>query len=101
MTAEAEVQPAAPELVHAGRYALYATPGGGRHLSYRPDGIEQDIHIPDIPPEALGFVQHFLENGLPPAVLALLQGGSLSPLKALAALRGVIGNGNGDGDGDS
>lgn len=35
-----------------GKYALFATPEGGLHLAYRPDGVDQDGHLP-IPPGLL------------------------------------------------
>lgn len=83
---------AAPELVHAGRYALFTTPSGGRHLVYQPDELGEDVHVPDIPAEALPLVQNFLENGLPPAILAML-GGKMSPLKMLGHLKEAMNSG--------
>jgi hypothetical protein len=87
-----------PVLVHRGVYALYETPAGGRHLVYQPDGAAGDFHVPDIPAEALPLVQSFLNNGLPPAVLALLQG-KASPVKLLGLMRSAIGGGEAAGDG--
>lgn len=46
MTEVAEVQAGAPELVSHGVYALYRRPDGGLVISYRPDGTEQDLHLP-------------------------------------------------------
>jgi hypothetical protein len=99
MTTEA-AETAAPVLVHEGTYALYETPDGGRHLVYRRlvsvdedgqaraiDGA-QDQHLPDFPPEALPFISHFLENGVPPQLLAMLSG-KVNPLRLLAQLKGV------------
>lgn len=31
-----------------GRFSLFETPGGGMHLTWRPDGEEEDQHI-DVP----------------------------------------------------
>jgi hypothetical protein len=87
-----------PVVVHSGRYTLYATPAGGRHLVYRPDGAEGDIQVPDIPAEALPLVQSFLDRGLPAPVLAMMQG-KLSPVKMLGLMRNAIG-GNGEAAGD-
>jgi hypothetical protein len=38
-----------PRLLSRGVYALYATPEGGLHLSYRIEGEDEDRHMP-IPP---------------------------------------------------
>lgn len=81
---------AAPVLLHTGVYAIYATPAGGRHLAYRPDGAAEDIHIPDIPAAAIGLVENFLTYGLPPQIVAML-GGKLSPVKLLSSLRQISG----------
>jgi hypothetical protein len=91
-------EPAAPVVVHSGIYVLYATPEGGRHLVYKPDGEDVDQHVPDIPAEALPLVQSFLNQGLPPAVLALLQG-KASPMKILGLMRSAA-NGGEDGNGE-
>jgi hypothetical protein len=96
-------EPAAvPQLVHSGTYALYETPDGGRHLVYRRtasvddtgtvreiDGA-QDEHLPDIPPAAIPLIENFLANGLPPAVLAMLDG-KLNPMTVLKAMRNGAG----------
>lgn len=96
MTETAET--VAPYLVHSGTYALYATPDGGRHLVYQArtgragDGSQteiaepQDAHLPDIPPAALPLIDSWLQNGFPPAVLAMLSG-KLSPATVLKAMR--------------
>lgn len=42
--ATAVKEPEAPELLSRGQYSLYATPNGGAHLSYRPDGQDEDSH---------------------------------------------------------
>jgi hypothetical protein len=71
--------PPPPAPVSAGRYALFETPGGGRHLVYHPDGgpdgIEGDQHI-DIP----GFIVSMAEKaasgeGIAPGMLGRLLGG--------------------------
>ena len=95
-----------PRLIHHGTYALYETPGGGRHVVWRrlasigPEGGELaeidddylvDEHMPDIPPEALPLVSAFLEHGIPPAILGVLQGGQGGAMGRLAALRGMLG----------
>lgn len=91
---------AAPRLVHRGIYSLYETPDGGRHLVYRRlesvddagqareiDGAH-DEHLPDIPPSAIPLIENFLQNGLPPAVLAMLDG-KLSLRSVVKALNGA------------
>ena len=106
-----------PRLIHHGVYALYETPGGGRHVVWRrlasadPDtGQVRDIedapedHMPDIPPEALPLVSAFLEHGIPPAILGVLQGGPGGAMGRLATLRAMLGgladeDGAGDGTG--
>jgi hypothetical protein len=44
--------PSAPTPIMHGEFSLYETPNGGLHLSYRPDGADEDKHI-DIPPMML------------------------------------------------
>jgi hypothetical protein len=110
MTQDAELEQAAagapdpgPRLIHHGTYALYETPGGGRHVVYRrlasvnPDTGElaeledaADEHLPDMPPEALPLLSAYLEHGIPPAILGVLQGGQNGALGRLAALRGML-----------
>ena len=93
-----------PRLIHHGTYALYETPGGGRHVVWRrlaslnPEtgevaGVEDagDEHMPDIPAEALPLVSAFLEHGIPPAILGVLQGGQNGAVGRLAALRAMLG----------
>lgn len=101
MTEATPGEPAVPKLVHTGTYALYETPDGGRHLVYRRtasvddtgtyreiDG--EDAHLPDIPPAALPLISAWLENGFPPAVLAMLDG-KLNPMTMLKAMRNGAG----------
>lgn len=87
-----------PVLVHSGIYTLYETPGGGRHVVYkRTASVDEagqlreideaeDVHLPDIPPEALPLIGAWLEHGFPPAVLAVLQGKG-NPLAMIRAMR--------------
>jgi hypothetical protein len=65
--------PAPPAPVSCGRYALYETPGGGRHLVYRPDGEAEDAHV-DIPPFIMNMAQRAM-NGEGPGLLGKLMGG--------------------------
>lgn len=99
-------EPAAqPRLLHSGTYALWETPAGGRHLVYRRtaaldpetgqvrevDG--EDLHLPDFPPEALPLLSAFLEHGIPPAVLSVMQsmaGGNGGRMAALKAMTGML-----------
>ena len=96
---------AGPRLIHTGVYAIYETPAGGCHVTWRRSaawdgetGQVRDVdgaadeHMPDIPPEALPLIDQFIRSGIPPAILAVLQG-KASPLAMLRQLAG----GNGDG----
>lgn len=72
--APADTPPATPPApVSCGRYALYETPGGGRHLVYRPDGEAEDQHV-DIPPFIMNMAQKAM-NGEGPGLLGKLMGG--------------------------
>jgi len=51
----------------AGRYRLYKTPEGGLHLTYRPDHLGTDQHLP-----------------LPPAIITAVKLMSRGPIGALA-----------------
>lgn len=66
--------PAPPAPVSCGRYALYETPGGGRHLVYRPDGEDEDQHV-DIPAFIMNMAQKAM-NGEGPGLLGKLMGGA-------------------------
>jgi hypothetical protein len=103
------VQPAAPAAtpLHTGSYVLFRTPTGGLHVTFKRThdwdaelaawqaNVEPpDTHLPDIPAEALPLIESWLENGFPPAVLAML-GGKVSPLKMMGMLKGALGNGDG------
>jgi hypothetical protein len=103
---EAE-QTAGPRLIHTGVYAVYeslSTPGGV-HVTWRRSaawddetGQVRDVegaadeHMPDIPPEALPLIGQFIASGIPPAILAVLQG-KASPLALLRQLAGSNGDG--------
>lgn len=101
MTETAGAEVVTPKLIHSGTYALYETPDGGRHLVYRrtrsvdEDGQLREVdmddaHLPDIPPEALPLIGSFVDNGFPPAVLAMLSG-KVSPMNVLKAMRNGTG----------
>lgn len=76
MTTQTPEQAAAgPVPISAGRYALYDTPQGGKHLVYKPDGTDEDQHI-EIP----GFIVSMAEKaasggGIAPGMLGRLIGG--------------------------
>lgn len=104
-----------PKLLHTGTYALYETPAGGVHVVWRRTAAADpgsgelrevegapDEHMPDIPPEALPLVGQFMQHGIPPAILAILQGRSspLGLLRQLGALNGHDDGQEGAGDGD-
>lgn len=98
-----------PRIVHEGSYTLWATPDGGRHLVYRPDGAPADVHVPDIPRGALPLVENFLTHGLPPQIVALLgqlggdgkvnRGQLLGMFRAFSGQLAAADNGNGDASG--
>lgn len=98
-----QAQPQAPpKLVHSGVYTLWETPEGGRLLAYKRlttvdaagqvlDVPEpQDERLPHIPAEALPLVSVFLDQGIPPQIMAILQGGK-GRLGAVRALLGQLG----------
>jgi hypothetical protein len=107
-----EAVTAGPRLIHTGRYAVYEslTVPGGVHVTWRRDAAADDDgqvrevedapdeHMPDIPPEALPLIGQFIASGIPPAILAVLQG-KASPLAMLRQL-GHAGNGDGQEAGD-
>jgi hypothetical protein len=63
MEAVEDVQePAAPEPIQQGKYALYETPDGGRHLVYQPEGEAEAQHLP-IPPMVVALAQEALTTG--------------------------------------
>lgn len=78
-------------LIHAGTYALYQTPGGGYHLSYRrelstdDDGRQvpvvnsPDVHCRDLSARAAEIFAQVLDRDqpVPPMIAAFLDGGKL------------------------
>lgn len=102
--AASEATPAGPRLIHTGVYAIYETPAGGVHVTWRRSAAHDsetgqvrevegaaDEHMPDIPPEALPLIGQFISTGIPPAILAMLQGKS-SPLALLRQLGTMAGD---------
>jgi hypothetical protein len=102
-TAAAPAPPAERQLVHAGMYTLWQTPGGGRMLVFKrlhtrdeATGRVVDIHqpqderLPPVPPEALPLLSMWLDNGFPPAILAMMKAGKVSPGGILASLRDLM-----------
>lgn len=99
--AQDQAPTAPPKLVHSGVYALWETPEGGRLLAYKrlttvdeagqvldvPD--PQDEQLPHIPAEALPLVSVFLDQGIPPQIMGILQGGK-GRLGAVRALLGQL-----------
>ena len=97
-----------PQLVHSGTYALWMTPGGYYHLTYRrtagtdPDtgeitGIDgaPDVHLRDLPPHAADMVTSVLDRDteLPPLLQQFffsgtnpLAGGKMAAMRQAAAL---------------
>lgn len=65
-----------PVTVGKGVYALYATPEGGLHLSYRPEGSTEDGHFP-VPPGLLR--------------MAMAKGDGMGALAQMRALFGQLG----------
>lgn len=58
----------------AGSFALYLTPEGGIHVSYRPTGADADEHL-ELPPVMVAMARKFSE------------GGGLSPMDLLKIAR--------------
>ena len=94
--------PAQPQLAHSGLYTLWETPDGGRLLVFKrlhtrdPDtGTIIDLHqprderLPHVPAEALPLLSMWLDNGFPPAILAMLRAGKASPAALLGLIRDV------------
>ena len=66
-----------PQLLVSGTFALYQDPDGGVHLSYRPDGTQEDQHL-----------------NAPPALLRMMQGlgegaGPLAAFRGMLRIRGA------------
>ena len=99
------VAPEAPRLVHSGLYTLWQTPDGGRMLVFKrlhtrdETGTVVDIHqptderLPPVPPEALPLISMWLDNGFPPAVLAMLKSGKVNPAGLISTLRDLMASG--------
>ena len=96
--------PAQPRLVHSGLYTLWETPDGGRMLVFKrlhtrdeTTGRVIDIHqpkderLPPVPPEALPLLSMWLDNGFPPAILAMMKAGKVNPGAILSTLRDLMG----------
>jgi hypothetical protein len=96
--------PAEPVLVHSGVYTLWQTPEGGRLLAFKRlhtvdphTGAVVDIHnpaderLPHVPAEALPLLSMWLENGFPPAILAMMRSGRANPAALLKQLRELAG----------
>lgn len=63
-----------PVHLFSGRFSLFETPGGGYHLSYKPDE-DDEKHI-DIPAAAVHAMKMAAEGGMSPMkLLAMLRGG--------------------------
>jgi hypothetical protein len=96
--------PAPPKLVHSGLYTLWETPEGGRVLIFKRlhtrdpvTGKVVDIHqpkderLPEVPADALPLVSMWLDNGFPPAILAMIKAGRANPLAMIKQLRDMAG----------
>lgn len=70
MTAEITEAPPVPYL--KGAFALYNTPDGGIHVSYRPDGADADEHI-QIPGIMMTLVREMNDTGKLPNPLQLMK----------------------------
>lgn len=89
--------PPAPVLLHSGTYAVYRTPAGGLHVTYRRESAldedtgqwvavdESDEHLPEMPPAIVAVLQKIAETGerpSPATLLKLLMGGD-GPVAAM------------------
>jgi hypothetical protein len=109
---ETAMQTSKPILAHAGKYWLFETPDGGRHLIYQRtsatneetgevqaiDGAPEQ-HLPDFPAAALPLIDKVISEGLPPQVVALMgavAGGA--GMSKIALAKAVAGLGLGGGD---
>lgn len=108
----ARAEPAQPKLTHSGLYTLWETPDGGRLLVFKRlhtrdehSGKVIDVHqptderLPAVPPEALPLISMWLDNGFPPAILAMLKAGKVNPAGIVSALRDVLAGLPTDGQG--
>ena len=55
-----------------GVFAIYNTPDGGVHISYRPDGAETDEHI-QVPGLVMNLVKEMQETGKMPNPIAMFK----------------------------
>lgn len=93
-----------PVLLHSGTYAVYRTPDGGMHVTYRRESAldentgewvavdESDEHLPEMPPMIVGMLRKMAETGerpSPAAMLKMMMGGG-------GPLAGMFGGGDGD-----
>jgi hypothetical protein len=74
-----EIQTAEPKLLHRGNYALWENPDGGLHLVYRPDGAEEDMHMP-IPAPLIALSRRAAE-------------GKISPIEMIKSMGSLMGGG--------
>jgi hypothetical protein len=84
--AHAAVAAAGPVLVHSGQYALWRTPAGGLHISFRRLAAADeatgevlviegapDEHLPEIPPIAVAMIEKMMTTGERPSPVAILK----------------------------
>ncbi len=103
-------EPPQPKLAHSGLYTLWETPDGGRLLVFkrlhtRDPGTGKiiDIHrprderLPFVPAEALPLLSMWLDNGFPPAILAMMKAGKVNPAALLGLIRDVASGAAADG----
>lgn len=71
-TEEPATKPPGPAVVSEGRYTVFETSSGGRHIAYRPDGDEEDQHL-DIPAAIVSIARGVMEGGEPPSMGTLMR----------------------------
>lgn len=76
---------AAPLLLHAGTYAVYRTPSGGMHVTYRRETAlneetgqleavdETDEHLPEMPAPVVGMLRKMARTGERPNPMTMLK----------------------------
>jgi hypothetical protein len=57
-----------PEPLMNGRFTLYATPNGGYHIAWRPDGTDETQHI-EVPQFIANMAKNAAEGKLNPATM--------------------------------
>lgn len=112
MSETAEQAPA-PQLIHAGTYALWLTPSGAYHVVYRRtqttddtgqvmdiDGADEQ-HLRDLPERWANMIAMILDRDapLPPIFQALLDGKMPSPMDLMRLRRQAEDAANGSSDG--